>query len=879
MKGRVIVSDNKFPMALTPGTVLSGQYVIEKVLGQGGFGITYKAIDHKNNNRPVAVKEYFPDSMVYRSAATVISHPGERTEFFEYGKQSFLAEAETLAKFIGNKNIVRVYSYFEENGTAYFAMEYVDGIPFDKYLLGKGGRIGIDEAKSILIPVMDALGAVHSAGIVHRDVTPDNIYISSDGRIMLLDFGAARYSLGDKSRSLDVVLKHGFAPKEQYARRGKQGPFTDVYALGATFYFALTGRRPPDSIERLEEDDLVPPTTLGVKLTPYQEEAILKALSVSPSDRYQSMAEFKSVMLNEPINNNAYAANISQTVSPMTGQQFSTGQQFPNAQQMPTSQQFQNVQQMPTSQQLQTGQQFQNVQQMPTSQQFQTGQQFQNVQQMPASQQFGNAQQMPTSQQYPNMQQGLGQTLNQTVAANTGSYAQNITPAVNTPGNPLSLAKNNTPQAAPVAMPQQPMNVGMQQPVYNTPAKPRKKGLIIGIGAACLAVCIIVGVVIGVASSGKKGSKNNGGGYDDYTSVPVASGSDDTNSTSPKIFDVSVTSKPATTTSSTTTKTTHSLSDLEIVGNSVGNLKNTAIYAADGDRKFWTDDDGHSLMSNISGKNYFYEDESGLFSCLSYYDGVLYYLYDHQAYSIDVDTESKGTKIPELKAYANIERLYISPAYYFVFQDKKVYRISTETGETEDSIGVDYSDDFTFYNGWMYFIADDDDGHSSVLYVKEDDFNTFSEYYYYDNSGYYSSPVIADGILYYFWIDGEKISLMKRDPDFTEDDDSIQFDISSYVSSGTKKPIVFDLNVIGSNVFYTLSYSGEDDMTIQHLILDKNKVSLDDAVTNVDAFNPCLTVDSDGNYKLNYYGYNSDKDTYTNYFAVYDRTTNKKKSN
>lgn len=290
--------DEKFPLALPEGTILAGQYMIEKVLGQGGFGITYRAIDHKTNQK-VAVKEFFPDTLAYREMTTVISYPGERSESYVYGKESFLQEAQTLAEFIGNENIVRIHSYFEENGTAYFVMDYIEGKSLDEYIKEKGGKISVEEAKNILIPMMDALNIVHSKGIVHRDVTPDNIYLTDDGTVKLLDFGAARYSLGDKSRSLDVILKHGFAPKEQYTRRGKQGPFTDIYSLGATFYFAITGKRPPDSVERLDEDDLIPPSNLGVDITEYQERAILQALSVQPAERFQTMADFKSVLLNE----------------------------------------------------------------------------------------------------------------------------------------------------------------------------------------------------------------------------------------------------------------------------------------------------------------------------------------------------------------------------------------------------------------------------------------------------------------------------------------------------------------------------------------------------------------------------------------------------
>lgn len=287
-----------FPLALSQGTVLAGQYVIEKVLGQGGFGITYMATDHKTGEK-VAVKEFFPDTLAYREKTQVISYPGERDENFQYGKDGFLQEAQTLAQFLENKNIVHIHSYFEENGTAYFVMDYIEGTSFDDYLKQHGGKISVLEAEKILIPIMDALDAVHAKGIVHRDVTPDNIYICNDGTVKLLDFGAARYSLGDKSKSLDVILKHGFAPKEQYTRHGRQGPYTDIYSLAATFYFAITGRRPPDSVDRLDEDDLIPPSSLGVEITDYQEKALFTALEVQPHNRFASMAVFKKVLLNE----------------------------------------------------------------------------------------------------------------------------------------------------------------------------------------------------------------------------------------------------------------------------------------------------------------------------------------------------------------------------------------------------------------------------------------------------------------------------------------------------------------------------------------------------------------------------------------------------
>ena len=286
----------KYPMALPAGTVLNGRYILGRTLGQGGFGITYVAKDHKTGNL-VAVKEYFPETLATRTNdKTISAYTDQREENFSYGKECFLKEAETLAQFIGNPNIVRVYSYFEENNTAYFVMDYVDGVSLRDYLKEQG-KISWEKAKELLFPIMDALSEVHSKGIIHRDVTPDNIYITKDGVVKLLDFGAARYSLGDRSRSLDVVLKPGFAPREQYSRRSRQGPYTDVYALAATYYFAITGRLPPDSIDRQDHDELILPSSLGVKIPPTVEDALCKGLAVSSLERFQNMEEFKQALL------------------------------------------------------------------------------------------------------------------------------------------------------------------------------------------------------------------------------------------------------------------------------------------------------------------------------------------------------------------------------------------------------------------------------------------------------------------------------------------------------------------------------------------------------------------------------------------------------
>ncbi len=286
----------KYPNALRPGSILNGKYIVGRVIGQGGFGITYIAKDYKTGER-VAIKEYLPSEFAGRNGNSVQAFSKDQKENFEYGKEQFLSEAKTLAAFNGDEHIVRIYSFFEENNTAYFAMEYVDGLALDKYMAQQGGRLTVAEANRFLLPLMESLNKVHAKGIVHRDIAPDNIIVTKDGSVKLIDFGAARYSTGEKSRSLDVILKHGFAPPEQYMRRGCQGPFTDVYALAATYYYAITGKLLPDSVERTFEDTIMLPHTLGVKISRKQEDALLKALEVNAADRYQNMGDFHREMV------------------------------------------------------------------------------------------------------------------------------------------------------------------------------------------------------------------------------------------------------------------------------------------------------------------------------------------------------------------------------------------------------------------------------------------------------------------------------------------------------------------------------------------------------------------------------------------------------
>ena len=294
----------KYPFALRPGTILANRYVLGRVLGQGGFGITYVAYDYQTRSR-IAIKEYLPSEIATRiqNSNMLQVYSANMFQDFEDGKRQFLEEARTLGEFVGNDHIVGIQSYFEENNTAYFAMEYLEGITLKNLLLERQEPISVSEADQILLPIMEVLDWIHSKGIIHRDIAPDNIMLRKDGVAKLIDFGAARISTTEKSRSLDVILKHGFAPMEQYTRRGRQGPFTDVYAMAATYYYSITGRVPPDAIERSDEDELVPPSKLGIEIRPETETVLMKALAVPSTERYQTMAEFYQRMLQAEMGN------------------------------------------------------------------------------------------------------------------------------------------------------------------------------------------------------------------------------------------------------------------------------------------------------------------------------------------------------------------------------------------------------------------------------------------------------------------------------------------------------------------------------------------------------------------------------------------------
>jgi serine/threonine protein kinase len=282
---------------LRPRTELQGQYLVGRVLGHGGFGITYLGWD-LNLERKVAIKEYLPGGVAVRASvgSEVAPASGDLRNDFEYGLERYLDEARTVARFQAHPAVVSVLNFFRANGTAYLVMEYLEGVTLERYLEVNGDKVAIDTVLTVMVPVMEALQTVHQQGILHRDVSPDNVYITNKWQVKVLDFGAARYALGQKSRNLSVILKEGYAPVEQYHSKGNQGPWTDVYACGATIYRSLTGQIPLGALDRLDNDKLLPPTQLGAVLTPAQEQSILKALSVRPEHRFHTMQAFRDAL-------------------------------------------------------------------------------------------------------------------------------------------------------------------------------------------------------------------------------------------------------------------------------------------------------------------------------------------------------------------------------------------------------------------------------------------------------------------------------------------------------------------------------------------------------------------------------------------------------
>lgn len=328
MEGEGIINNRTLP----DGSVLAGQYEIVSVLGEGGFAITY--MGNNKDGKSVAVKEYFPSSFAVRENGKLKVF-SDTKELFEKGKRRFVKEAEVLREFQHLDGIVTVYDCFEENETAYIVMEYIEGITLNEYVSGQG-VLSYKELVSLLSPVIKALARIHRHGVIHRDISPDNIIIGLDNNARLIDFGAAGIigkesminnmdNVGSEGVGLEyrntVILKAGYAPPEQYIEGGRLGAWTDVYGLAATLYMGITGRAPMDTVERLQRGEKETQKELyamlvkgsnekfvrgsmdvneAVSILPWQARAILNGLSLNVDDRYSDMGEFYEALTVEP---------------------------------------------------------------------------------------------------------------------------------------------------------------------------------------------------------------------------------------------------------------------------------------------------------------------------------------------------------------------------------------------------------------------------------------------------------------------------------------------------------------------------------------------------------------------------------------------------
>ena len=280
------------PHHLRQGTILNNKYLVGDAIGEGGFGITYVGFD-LNLELKIAIKEFYPNGYANRNNTlgnNVTLNYQHEGEYFKNGKEQFLREAQNIAKFSKEDGVVDVRDYFTENNTAYIIMEYLEGDTLAAYLK-KHGRMEAQAVFQLMLPVMHALDKMHNTGIIHRDISPDNIMFTEDHSVRLMDFGSARYFTESEKKTMSVMLKPGYAPYEQYSSKGDQGPWTDVYGLCATMYKCITGNTPVDSLLRCKSDTLKKPSQLGVGISPALEAVLMYGLAVFPEQRCRSMKE------------------------------------------------------------------------------------------------------------------------------------------------------------------------------------------------------------------------------------------------------------------------------------------------------------------------------------------------------------------------------------------------------------------------------------------------------------------------------------------------------------------------------------------------------------------------------------------------------------
>ena len=284
---------NSHSYALKNGILLNGRYITGKVIGTGGFGITYLAYDIQHETA-VAVKEYYPNGVAVRVDDNVTLEPLGvlNTEYYQNGLEKFVREGSYMAQFSNSSEVVSIHDIFEENGTAYYVMDFLNGITLKEYT-DKYGNISENQALFIAERIAAAFKVIHGGGIIHRDVSPDNIMLCRNGNVRLIDFGAARPYV-DADSGLSVMMKHGFTPLEQYQKNGRQGAWTDIYSLGASLYYALTGNTPEDPMTRLDDDSIFDEDT--TKLSVGIAEILSSCCEIRGKDRYQTAEELLSAL-------------------------------------------------------------------------------------------------------------------------------------------------------------------------------------------------------------------------------------------------------------------------------------------------------------------------------------------------------------------------------------------------------------------------------------------------------------------------------------------------------------------------------------------------------------------------------------------------------
>ncbi len=278
--------------ALPSGTVLNNTYVIKEVLGEGGFGITYLGY-HKSTLEPVAIKEYFPSELASRvfheNQYSLQIFQGNPQEDYHKGMRRFLTEAKHLQELEHLDSIVSIFDSFEEGNTAYIIMEYIEGPTLYQYIKENGPFL-FPEFLELLTPLIHSLIHIHKSGLIHRDISPDNLILGMDNHLHLIDFGAAIKKDFQAKNKNTIILKSGYAPPEQYLNNEKTGAWVDVYALCATTYFALTGTAPVPAIQRLQKDTLQP-LSMTIAIQPWQSAAIEKGLQLHQANRFRDMEE------------------------------------------------------------------------------------------------------------------------------------------------------------------------------------------------------------------------------------------------------------------------------------------------------------------------------------------------------------------------------------------------------------------------------------------------------------------------------------------------------------------------------------------------------------------------------------------------------------